>query len=83
MWVDSQVTPRPLYPLERARFGSAPGPVSMRAPNLAQTGIWSPNRPARNESLYRLRYIGLQFPVSLKVKYVDSWIADDGKEKRQ
>ena len=34
----------------------APGPVWKGAENLAFTGILSPNRPARSQSLYRLRY---------------------------
>jgi hypothetical protein len=34
--------------------GMAPGPVWMGAENLAPTGIRSPDRPARIESLYRL-----------------------------
>ena len=33
-----------------------PGPVWTGAENLASTGIRSPDRPARSESLYRLRY---------------------------
>jgi hypothetical protein len=72
MWVDSQATPLPLYPRGRDPVGWATEPVLKDAPNLARTGIGSPNRPARNESLYRLRYVGQQFPVSLKVKYVGS-----------
>jgi len=35
--------------------GWAPGPVWTGAENLASTGIRSPDRPARNQSLYRLR----------------------------
>jgi hypothetical protein len=38
--------------------GWAPGPVWMGAENHAPTGIPSPNRPARNELLYRLPYPG-------------------------
>ena len=39
--------------------GWAPGPVWMGAENLApHTGIRSPDRPARSESLYRLSYPG-------------------------
>ena len=38
--------------------GWAPGPVWKDAENLAPTGIRSPNRPARSESLYRLSYRG-------------------------
>jgi len=36
----------------------APGPVWTVAENLASTGIRSPDRPVRSESLYRLRYPG-------------------------
>jgi hypothetical protein len=38
--------------------GWAPGPVWTGAENLAPTGIRSPDRPARSESLYRLSYRG-------------------------
>ena len=38
--------------------GWAPGPVWTGAENLAPTGIQSPDRPARSQSLYRLRYPG-------------------------
>ena len=31
--------------------GLAPGPVWTGAENLASTGIWSPDRPGRSESL--------------------------------
>jgi hypothetical protein len=36
----------------------APGPVWTGAENIAPTGIRSSDRPARSESLYRLRYPG-------------------------
>ena len=36
--------------------GWAPGPVWTDAENLAITGIRSPGRPDRSQSLYRLRY---------------------------
>jgi hypothetical protein len=36
----------------------APGPVWTGVENLAHTGIRSPDRPARSESLYRLSYPG-------------------------
>jgi hypothetical protein len=36
--------------------GWAPGPVWTCAKNLAPTGIRSPERPARSQSLYRLSY---------------------------
>jgi len=38
--------------------GWASEPVWTDAENLAPTGIRSPDRPARNESLYRLSYPG-------------------------
>jgi len=36
--------------------GWAPGPVWTGAENFAPTGIRSPDRPARSQSLYRLSY---------------------------
>ena len=36
--------------------GWAPGPVWTGAENLAHTGIRSPDRPDRKQSLYRLTY---------------------------
>jgi len=56
------VTPPPLFtpgkdPVPIAQeAGWAPGPVWTGVENLAPTGIPSPDRPARNQSLYRLRY---------------------------
>ena len=38
--------------------GWAPGQVWASAENLVPTGIRSPDRPARNESLYQLGYPG-------------------------
>jgi len=38
--------------------GCVPGPFWTGAENLASTEIRSPDRPARNESLYRLSYSG-------------------------
>jgi hypothetical protein len=56
------VTPRPLFtpgkdpaPIVQ-EAGWAPGPIRTGAENLAPTGIRSPDRPARSQSLYRLRY---------------------------
>jgi hypothetical protein len=55
--------PGPLYPREGdpvpilQEAGWAPGPVWTTAENLALTGIRSPDRPARSESLYRLSYL--------------------------
>jgi len=36
--------------------GWDPEPVWISAENLASTGIWSPDRPAHSQSLYRLSY---------------------------
>ena len=56
------VTPRPLFisgkdpvPIVQ-EAGWAPGPVWTGAENLAATGNRSHDRPARSQSLYRLRY---------------------------
>ena len=53
--------PAALYPRERPgnhvqEAGWAAGPVWTGAENLAPTGIRSPDRPARSQSLYRLSY---------------------------
>jgi hypothetical protein len=60
-WVFS-TTPRPLYPRKDPapivqEAGWAPGPVWTCVKNLASTGIRSPDRPARSQSLYRLRKV--------------------------
>ena len=44
----------PVPIVQEARW--APGPVWTGAENLAPTGIRSPDRPARSQSLYRLSY---------------------------
>jgi hypothetical protein len=49
--------------------GWVPGPVWTAAENLASTGIRSPDRPARSESLYRLRYRGPRYSVLVAVKF--------------
>ena len=60
-WVFN-ATPRPLNPREGdpvpilQEAGWAPGPASTGVKNVAATGIRSPARPPRTESLYRLRY---------------------------
>jgi hypothetical protein len=63
----------PLYPLERPGTHCIGGWVGPRdgldgSENLAPTRIRSPDRPARSESLYRLRYSG---PTLISVAY--SW----------
>jgi len=56
------VTPRSLFTAGKDPIpivqgaGWPPGPVLTDAENLATTGIRSPDRPARSQSLYRLRY---------------------------
>jgi hypothetical protein len=55
-------TPRPLFTpgkdpvpiLQEA--GRTPEPVWTWAENLVHTGIWSPDRPTRSQSLYRVSY---------------------------
>jgi hypothetical protein len=59
-WVVS-VTPRPLYPREIPGTHCTGGWVGPRAgldvcEKLAPTGIRSPDRPTRSQSLYRLSY---------------------------
>jgi hypothetical protein len=69
-------TPRPLYPRERdplpivQEAGWAPGPVWTAAEKLALTGIQSPDRPARSESLYRLRYPDPLFQTGINLNYI-------------
>ena len=56
------VTPRPIFTSGKdpvpivQEAGWAAGPGWIGAENLAPTGIRSPDRPARSQSLYRLRY---------------------------
>jgi hypothetical protein len=51
------VTPRPLYPLGREQVAiGGPELVCTSVKNLAPTGIRSPDRPARNQPLYRLSH---------------------------
>jgi hypothetical protein len=62
--------------------GWAPGPVCTRAKNLAPNGIWSPDHPARSQSLYRLSYphwwyILVEFPNFLYVFSVQDPQTDD------
>ena len=62
------VTPQPLFTPEKdlvpivQEVGWAPGPVWTGAEYIALTGFRSPDRPARSQSLYRLRY-----PAHVKV----------------
>ena len=56
------------YALYR-RLGEPQG-RSGRVENLAPTGIRSPDRPARNQSLYRLSYQAHIIPIVLILKYL-------------
>ena len=64
-WVGN-ANPLKLYSLETDQVpivqeaGWVPGPVWTVTKNLAHTGIRSPDRPSRSESLYRPRYPGSQ-----------------------
>jgi hypothetical protein len=78
------VTPRPFFtpgkdpvPIVQ-EAGWAPGPVWTGAKNLAPAGIWSPDRPARSQSLYRLsypapnfRYLLLNVPFQFNLKKIN------------
>jgi len=61
-WGRVSVTPRPLFTLGKdsvpivQEAGWTPGPIWTGAENLVPTGIRSPDRPARSQSLYRLSY---------------------------
>jgi hypothetical protein len=77
-------TSRPLYPRERDpvpivwEAGWALEPIWTPAENLTFTGIRSPDRPARSESLYRLRYPGRLLTVHVKISY--STTVDDPED---
>ena len=51
------------------KAGWAPGPVWTGAENLAPTGIRSPGRPVRSESLYRLSYPGCCVVITTQQAY--------------
>ena len=57
--------------------GWAPGPVWTGAENLYPTGIRSPDRPVRSESLYRLSYPGPcrihQYSLLYNMQYYEYW----------
>jgi hypothetical protein len=65
-------SPRPLFtagkdPVSTVQeAGWAPGPVWTGTENLALTGIRYPARPARSQSLYRLRYKAHEERLGLK-----------------
>jgi hypothetical protein len=49
----------------------ASGPVWTGAENLASTGIRSPDRPARRQSLYRLSYPGPHYSFVIHIKFLE------------
>jgi hypothetical protein len=71
-WVVNAM-PRQIYP-----HGTRPvahctgGPVWNGAENVAPTDIRSLDRPARSESLHRLRYSGTQNYCTMKVQYTET-----------
>ena len=82
-WVVN-ATPRLLYPRERLGahcVGGCVGPQG-RSGRLWKisppTGIQSPDRPARSESLYRLSYRGPPFCSSFKVNCTRTLMFDGG-----
>ena len=69
------VTPRPLFTLGKdpvsivQEAGWTLGPVWTGAENLAPTGIRSPDRPARSQTLYRLSYPAHMFRCVVFILY--------------
>ena len=66
----------PVLPIVQ-EAGWATGPVWTGAENLASTGIRSPERPARSESLYRLSYPA-RWMTQKKERMFYLWGQDDG-----
>jgi hypothetical protein len=63
--------PREREPVPIVReAGWAPGPVWTGAEHFAPTGIQSPDRPARSQSLYRLSYPAHNFSVLYPKQHV-------------
>jgi hypothetical protein len=77
------VTHRPLFtpgkdPVPTVQeAGWAPGPVWTGAEKLSLTWIRSPDRPARNQSLYRLRYRA-HYHTSVTFKWYIYWASRCG-----
>ena len=57
------------YPLYRM-LGGPQGRSGQVQKNFALTGIRSPDRPARSESLYRLSYRGPRTVFHMKLKFI-------------
>ena len=70
------ITPRPFYPRERPGTyctGGWVGPktgLDGRGKSRPHTGIRSPERPVRSESLYRLSYPGPQLRVIIQANII-------------
>jgi len=56
--------------------GWAPGPVWTGAENLAATEIRTPDRPARSQSLYRLRSPAHRVTIWCLAMYPQTWLRD-------
>ena len=67
------MTPRPLFTPRKVPIpfvqeaGWAPGPVWTGAENLTPTGIRSPDRSVRSQSLYRLRYPAHRYVMDIYI----------------
>ena len=81
--------PRPLFtpgkdpvPIVQ-EAGWAPGPVWTGAKNLAATGIRSPNRPARRQSLYPATLSGPHYALKGKGKAIplQAWTDPEGSRR--
>jgi hypothetical protein len=68
------------YPLYR-RLGGPQGPSGQVRKISPPTGIRSPDRPARNQSLYRLRYLVLGHSVKGKAVPLQDWSGPEGSRK--
>jgi hypothetical protein len=85
-WVVN-ATPRPLYlgndpvPIVQ-EAGWAPWTVWTGAENLAPTVMWSPDRPAHSESLYRLSFAGPLLFYKASCKEVNTFIWNLGVRDR-
>ena len=80
-------TPRPFYPRGETRYpivqeaGWAPEQVWTAAENLAPTGIRSPGRPARSDSMYRLSYPVPFNDSNGKAVPLQAWSGPEGSRK--
>jgi hypothetical protein len=87
-WWGVSVTPRPSFTPRKdpvpivQEAGWASGPVWIGTENLPPTGIRSPDRPARSQSLYRLSYRAhktpwatTNFSVGINIKFFVSRLA--------